>query len=245
MMTSDDALRKAFAGHSRQALPDGHLDAEVLWHLAVGELSGDGSRKLIDHLSRCPSCAEDFRVTRRLVGETSGTSESVVVETSVVETSGTSERVEEGARIVPIQRKAGVPSQRKTGMWLRGLAAAAVLGALVVGLSWRSPPTQEVPFRQGGSEVVRSRLDGDAVVSRQDAQLQWTGPEGAHYNVLVTVDLRVIATAEGLTEPEYVIPESKLGDLPAETLLHWHVEAVLPDGGRIPSETFDLRLADE
>ena len=69
MITTDGELRRAYASHSREALPDNHPEPEELWRLAAGRLDAGESRDLVDHLSRCPACAEDFRVTRALVAE--------------------------------------------------------------------------------------------------------------------------------------------------------------------------------
>lgn len=235
MITTDEELRQAYLSHTRQELPDGHPDAETMWRLAAGELAATESRDWIDHLSRCPACAEDFRLTRQMVAEAVGEAEEAEqTEDFSIATAENADR-----SVVPFpQRSAG-------GGWRRFAAAAAML-MVAGGLGWRLSQPTEVIYRQGGEALVQSLLAQDFVAPRSAARLRWSGPEGAVYDLIVTTEaLRVIYQAEGLAATEIVIPGSALEALPRATVLRWHVEAVLPDSTRFPSDSFDLHLADE
>ena len=238
MITTDDELQRAYRAYSRQQQPSDHPAAEQLWQLAAGELESAAARAWIDHISCCPACAEDFRLTRELVAEAAGESvSSADVATGDLSTeAATADRT-----LLSFPQRSGVG-----GRWLRHFAAAAVVILVAGGLGWRLAQPDDVVYRQGEEALVQSLIAADHVAPRHDARLRWSGPEGAVYDVVVTTEaLRVILEAEGLAATELSIPTAEIEELPPGTVLRWHVEAKLPDGSRFPSETFDLRLADE
>jgi hypothetical protein len=47
-----------------------------------------------------------------------------------------------------------------------------------------------------------------------------------------------LARARGLTAGEYLVPRGKLAPIPAGGKIVWQVEAVLPDGETVKSQTF-------
>lgn len=189
---------------------------ERIWEAIRGEGSVAGRRQLVDHTAGCAACAEAWRLAME---------------------------------IAPRQAAAAVrePARRSPALtwWPVAVAAGllAVVGvAFLLGGGSLFPPPQ--PVMRGAGEEIRA-LTGDGPVARAGGVLlRWTaGPEGTLYDVVVTdPDLEVVATAEGLADPELRIPEERLSDLPAGSSLLWRVEAQLPEGSRRASPTFSTRL---
>jgi hypothetical protein len=115
---------------------------------------------------------------------------------------------------------------------------AVALGAGV----WlaRAPQPIDAPFRGGDAPVIRSLSDDGEALPREDFRLRWSpGPEGSRYDVRVTTEsLEVVADAQRLAEPSFLVPESALVKLPAGGRVLWRVEALLPGGERVASPTF-------
>lgn len=218
MSLADERLAEALAAYDEPAPGGEHPDPEALWALAADELAPADSRRLWDHVAACPACAEDLRLTRALARE-----QAAAGETSAAR-----------ARPAPATRRA---------VWAPTLAAAAVL-LIAVGIGLRLQPRDPGPLRAGGEETVRSLLDPGAPLARDDARLRWRGPEDARYDVVVTTEtLDLVAEARELETPELLIPASELVALEDGAVLLWQVDAVLPDGRRVSSHTFDARLA--
>ncbi|MEM7352177.1 MAG: hypothetical protein AAF657_15355 [Acidobacteriota bacterium] len=237
MIHNDEELRRAYLSHTRDRLPEDSPGPEDLWQLATGELSASEARGWIDHISRCPACAEDFRLTRQMVAEMSDEAD-LTVDSSAEEPTDITEV--SGRSVVAF------PQRSDGSRWWRNVAAAAAVLMVAGGIGWRLAQPDDVTFRQGGETLVQSLLADDRIAPRAEANLRWSGPEGAVYDLIVTTEaLEIIYQAEGLATTELQLPKERLEGLPAGTVLRWHVEAVLPDGTRLPSDTFDLSLADE
>jgi hypothetical protein len=171
---------------------------------------------VIDHTGRCPSCAEDWRLAR-FVGR----------------------RAEETGGDLAGGRRRAMGRRR----WLA--AAAAVLVAILggVGLHLSQTEDRELVLRDQPGEMIESLTPEDRPLPREHATLRWTGPEGARYTLVVTTArVRVVARTEGLTESSYTLPVSAVAGLDPGTDLLWHVEALLPDGSRVTSKTFRVRI---
>ena len=219
-------LREAFASVSRGARPGADCpDPQRLWAAATGELRAWSRRQVVDHTSTCAACAEAWRLARELAPE-------------------------------PVAYAASEPWSSRIGSllglpwsWnvatLAGAAAAVVLSVAVTSLyfgpSSRSRPGE---YRDPGRAPLRSLLPEGQALSRENALLRWSaGQPGSRYHVTVTAeDLRPIAAVRDLEVAQFPIPAERLSALPAGAKLLWQVEARLPDGGRVRSDTFVVRL---
>lgn len=216
----DEKLREVFGTVSPDAAPtDACPSPDRLWSAVHGELEDADFREVTLHAIDCPTCTEAWRVAREVVKE-SGPRESAEPEPHA-------------------RHGAGL------GWW--GLAAAAAMLALVaLTLELREPSTPTGPepaYRSDVEEPVRSLVPEGGTLARDEFVLRWEGPEGARYEVRVaTEDLRVLATAEDLTEPEYRVPVERLEGLAPGSTIVWQVEAVLPDGSRWTSAGFVAEL---
>ena len=99
-------------------------------------------------------------------------------------------------------------------------------------------------YRDPGAGRLESLVPEDVSHSRDDVVLRWSPVgDGASYRVEVgTLDLSAVASGYELADPEFRVPASALEDLPAGATLVWKVEALLPDGDRIVSDAFLLRI---
>lgn len=230
----DDDLRRAFAAGAEWAPAAGAEacpPAERLWSAAAGELPPEERRAVIDHSSRCAACAEDFRVAAGMVRAAGAAPASTQPAASA------------GGGVVV----AGPWLARPQSRWLlSSVAATFFLAAIFAGLFGRFGGEVAPPVYRGGENDIVSLLGPAAWLPREAATLRWQGPAGARYEITVTTaDLEPVAAAGDLVAGSYTLPPAQLAALPAETLLLWRVEAVLPDGRRLASPTFEARLAGE
>jgi hypothetical protein len=216
MTTMDDqeltSLRQAFAAHQEQSDPATCLTPETIWDAVHGKLPADVVRESVQHVATCATCAEEWRLARTL-GE---------------------QQEQQTAAPLPAPLRF-TPRQRQWRNW--GLAAAAALALAVVGVQWFQKP----PEYRGAQAAVHSQVSDGKVLPRERFLLKWSvpAPAGATYGVQVsTEDLRVVASAEGLKTPEYQVPASALAGLPPGAKLFWKIDADLPSGSRLSSQTF-------
>ena len=208
-----DTLRRAFAQDTGEAA-GGCPSPELLWAGARGKLPEKDLEGLLDHLAVCSACATDWRLAAELV---SGSRDGVVV---------------------PLRRR----DPRRFVAALTSIAAAGLL--VVVGLQLKDRrDTPDMVARRGSEETPRRSVVERETLSRDHAVLRWSEIPGAHYEVTVrTPDLRPVASAIGLTQPEFLIPAADLARFPDGTKLHWQVVALRPDGNRVPSAVFAFEL---
>jgi hypothetical protein len=215
---ADERLAQAF-----RALADAPEIEEVpeelrerIWLAVSGALPPEERRELVERTVTDPACAEAWRVATELWRA----SQSSAVD------------------------EAGAPSA-PAAQWAPGwLAAAAVLllgTTIVISLLNRAPGDE---FRASSGFVVESLLPAESALPRAAFTLRWTpGPEGSRYQVRVTTeDLRVLTTAEDLTEAAFAVDPAVLAGLPAGAAVLWQVEASLPGGERRTSPTFVTRV---
>lgn len=219
-MTTDGeelaGLRRDFAAGSHQIPePSACPEPETIWEAVRGSLPPAGARDVVEHTARCPSCAEDWRLALALWQQ-------------------------ETAAAAPAPLRVS-PRVRRLRTW--GLAAAAALALAVVGVQWLWQPTSPTSpvYRDGEQKAIQSQVADGRALPRDRFVLRWTAPvpAGATYGIEVsTEDLQEVASAEGLREPRYQVPAAALKDFPAGSRLLWKVEADLPKGGHVSSQTF-------
>jgi hypothetical protein len=127
--------------------------------------------------------------------------------------------------------------------WRFALAASVILAVGLV-------TYLVVPFDRGTPEY-RQGVDPLAPVStigstlpRDQFVLRWSaGPAGTTYLVrLSTADLATLLVKSDVTATELLVPSSVLANIKSGQELLWQVEAQLPDGRRVVSQTFVVRV---
>ena len=209
--TPDEKLREAFQslGEASHEQPSpGDLD--LVWRAVTEELSGPERRALVDRMATDPALAESWRIARELYRDAP-------------------QRARDGAAV----------RGRTWNAWWLPAAAALLLaaGGLVFQLS--SPAVEET-FRDADGYVVDPLVVSDTALPRDAFRLRWTpGPEGSRYHVRVTTeDLQILTTASDLTIPELVVSSDRLATVPSGARVFWQVDAVLPEGNTVSSQTF-------
>jgi len=231
-----DSVLEARFRESMPEEPDGGCPpADLLWSAAIGHLSASQLAALSTHLASCGVCGQALSLSAELAAQ--GEPRSVV-----------------GLRILH--------------PWRRGSLGAAAVGitalaaGLVLALWWRgAPPVQSprgplvVASRGGGADrgAIRS-LSGEEQPAAE-LRLQWSPVERAvRYRVQVSSDDlqplydRTVEQGTSLRLPPAV--GERGSSRPAVSgaggtgrgLLHWQVDAILPDGRVVSSPTFTVRV---
>jgi hypothetical protein len=211
-----ERLRRGFAAadETEQAAGGVCPPAERIWEGVHGRLTADDTKRLALHLAECPSCSTDWRLAMR-----------------------SPERTAAANRVARPLR----PRLR----WAVAAAAVVVVAGFVAVLQNTDivRPTG-TPYRGTDEESIRSVVPDDAVLPRENAVLRWTtAGEDASYSVEVYLqDLTTLASAHGLRETEFRIPPTALDAVEPGGTVAWQVEARLPDGRRIESKAFLVRI---
>jgi hypothetical protein len=176
-------------------------------------------REIVQHTAVCAACAEDWRLARILQTEDAATTAA--------------------APPAPLRF---APRFHRMRNW--GLAAAAALALVFIGVQWFQRPQPGSGTYRGEQATIRSLVVEGRALPRDRFVLKWSAPAGATAGAAYAVeastedDLRVVASAEGLKATEYQVPASAFAGLPAGSRLLWKVEADLPAGGHVKSPTF-------
>jgi hypothetical protein len=184
------------------------VDVDRLWRAVTSEASPEERREVVDRVARDPSWGLAWRLAHELW---------------------------------TASREKTTP-RRFARAWSSGLGlsalAAALLATLGVGL-WIAQGPTPATHREPTALGVESLVPPDTPLPRRDPVLRWTGPPGATYVVRITSEdlLRVHATPD-LTATEYSLPVEFTSGLPAGARVVWQVEARLPGGGTVRSDTF-------
>ena len=99
------------------------------------------------------------------------------------------------------------------------------------------------PPPAASSLILNNKLvegaDGETL-PREAFLLRWNpGPEGSTYDVRVTTEeLDLLAQGRRLDRAEFLVPAEALRDLPSGTHVYWQVNAHLPGGRRVDSDSF-------
>jgi hypothetical protein len=214
-----EALRAAFASLSASASPGPDCPVpDSIWEALSGEMSARSTAAIVEHTSRCPACAEAWRLGHELAGQRGAEASAVARSTAF--------------------RAPGI------GVWA-SLSAAALLFIVVgIGIVMRPPGQQPGVTRASEEKTIQSLVEGTASLPRDVFVLKWSAPAaGARYALRVgTQDLTPIASTQGLERPEYQVPVKSLERLPPGATIVWRVEAILPDGRRIASQAFMNRV---
>lgn len=212
-----DPLRQAWHRLAEDARAGGDCPtAERIWAAAWGEAPLEDRREVVDHLATCPACAEAWRLAREIGREQDSSAA-------------------DGGR------------SKEERPWLRPvLLAAAALFVAVIGLQvvdWQRTP-DDAQYRDGATDAIVSLVPEDVPQPRNSLVLQWRAPEGSvAYDLRLTdTSLGLLARARDLSEPSFRVPPDRLATVPDGATLLWQVEAIFPDGSRLVSATFLVRI---
>lgn len=127
--------------------------------------------------------------------------------------------------------------------WRFALAASVILAVgLVTYLV--IPVDQGTPqYRQGVDPLAPISAIGSSL-PRDQFVLRWSaGPAGTTYLVRIsTADLVTLLVESDLAATELTVPSSVLANVKTGDELLWQVEARLPDGRRVVSQTYVVRV---
>ena len=127
--------------------------------------------------------------------------------------------------------------------WHFALAASVILAVGLV-TYFVIPVDQGTPqYREGVDPLAPVSAIG-STLPRDRFVLRWSaGPPGTTYMVrLSTADLAPLLDQSDIVATELVIPGSMLANVKAGEQLFWQVEARLPDGRRVASHTYAVRV---
>jgi hypothetical protein len=213
---ADERLRQAFQalGETAKEEPAAE-DLDRIWRAVSGDLPAAERRELVDRMATDPALAEAWRVAHEL-------HQAAPPETSAAP---------QGARFW-------------TPSWLAAAAVLVIGVAIGVLFQLSSPPEAEDTFRNADNYVIESLVPPDTALPRDAFRLRWTpGPPDSRYQVRATTeDLRVLANITELTEPEAVLESAVLTSVLPGARVLWQVEAMLPGGQTVSSETFTVEV---
>jgi hypothetical protein len=138
-------------------------------------------------------------------------------------------------------REAKVPVTHRP--WRFALAASVILAVglvtyLVIPVDHETPQYREVVDPLAPVSAIGSTLPRDQFVLRWSA-----GPPGTTYLVrLSTADLASLLVKSDIAVTELVVPGPVLANVKTGEELLWQVEAQLPDGRRVVSQTYVVRV---
>lgn len=127
--------------------------------------------------------------------------------------------------------------------WRFALAASVILAVglvtyLVIPFDHGTPQYREGVDPLAPVAAIGSTLPRDQFVLRWSA-----GPPGTTYGVrLSTADLAPLLAKSDIAVAELIVPSSVLANVKAGEELLWQVEAKLPDGRRVASQTYVVRV---
>lgn len=213
---SEERLREVLASVAETAGDGADCpDPNRLWLSGRDELDPDENEQVVMHLAHCTNCGTAWRIARDLAPQPAAAS-----------TGRTPRIVRSG--------------------WTR-LAAAAVLVIAVGGAYYILSPRvgdREPAYRTQESASLQSTLDETVPLPRNDFVLRWTaGPEGTIYDVVVSTEtVEILACGAELDEPQYRVPAAALDTVASGSRIFWQVNARLPDGRQMESDTFVVRV---
>lgn len=215
-----DSLSRAFAAR-RQSLGQQQCPApEQLFDAVSGNLDRERRMQIIDHVSECAECSEAWRLAMELGARADE-------ETPRASTSHETH--------IPAE----VTSGSSGGVWKFAIAASVIVSVgLLTHFTLReddeTPQYRDVIDSAAPKSLVSDRLPRDQFV------LRWSpGPAGSTYTVrLSTQDLSLLLEQQDIERSEFVVPSAVFERAASGEQLLWQVEARLPDGKRVSSETF-------
>lgn len=214
-----ESLSRAFAARS-QSLGQQQCPApEQLFEAVSGNLDRERRMQIIDHVSECAECSEAWRLAMELGARTD--EETIRASTSQVTQ-------------IPTELMSG----SRGGVWKFAMAASVIVSVgLLTHFALREDETPQ--YRDVIDSIAPKSLVSDGL-PRDQFVLRWSpGPAGSTYTVrLSTQDLAVLLEQQDIYGSEFLVPSAALEGVASGEQVLWQVEARLPDGKRLSSETF-------
>ncbi len=214
---SEELLRTAFSTNPSEAEVD-DATTDAIWRAVEGSCAAEELGALLRRAREEPAVAEAWRMAQAVHAEV----------------------VDEANEAAPSGEVVAGP----THWWRRpavvGMGAAVALAAAVLlVVQTGEVPREGGPMRAETAELASTLSSTE--LPRDHAILRWTATDdGSVYSVTVTTDaLQPVAQTGGLRTPEWQIPVDTLTAFPVGTVVLWRVEALLPDGTRHRSATFE------
>ncbi len=217
-----DALRGAFASREGQPGPDCPTP-EQLFDAASGAAPAPERLRVVDHLTACASCAQDWQLAVAMAAGEDAQEHGVR---------------ERRAEVVPLQ-----PKRRRDTRWAMLAAAAAVVMTIGV-LLQQQQFAPDAGYREAtGPNVARTTMDG-VTLQRDDVLLRWQSTaENARWRVRVLrADLEPLFVSAELDTPQVRVPDEALERVVAGERLLWQVETRLPDGQVLQSPVWHITV---
>ena len=199
----------------RESLPPKASDCptpDTLLRCVLGEAPPGERRTVAEHAGRCGHCAAAWSVAREFAREAGLAAPGAAV---------------------------------RRGFLRPALAAAAALVVVASGVwvLWPGPATEPVT-RAAATRAIRPVGGPVETLPADDFLLRWSAVENANrYEVRVFDDnLGLLHQAADLREPQYRVPRDALLPLSPGATVLWQVDAWLPDGRRVTSPTYSVRL---
>ena len=211
-----ERLREALARADEAARAGaGCPQPEQIWAAVSGQAAPEVVQNLLEHGATCAACGKAWRLAADLLHASAG------------------------------EAAPEAHATRFGRAWSFWAAAAAImlLGAVALMLPPRTV-IHDATFRSRPGESIDSLIPDMVGLPRTGVLLRWSPPAGAaRFRVTVaTPELVTVHVSGWLPQPELVVPESALENLPAGQVLVWTVEAVLEDGRQISSPAFLVQL---
>jgi hypothetical protein len=229
-----EKLRRAFAA---EGPPDEPCPpAERIFAAAHGELAGEAGAaelgEILDHVAACPECTESWRLAVEIGRELAAGQAVAAAED------------QPAGRVIAGDFRRAEPGAVGARRWAMPVAvvAALLLAAIALQLLPRIPKSD--PAQRGNDEARIEDVSGP--LERGRCVLRWRlVPEtaGALFEVRVmSEELELLAERTAVAAQELEVPPERLEKIPAGGWLLWQVQASLPGGGQVASETFRSRL---
>lgn len=124
------------------------------------------------------------------------------------------------------------------------VAAAAAMLTLVAVFPVARRAFGDPALRGADATAIETSIDTATPLPRDACELEWSaGPAGTRYALIVTDEnLRTIHKADDLEAARSTITPDALASVPPSGHVLWRVEATLPDGTVVASETFVARI---
>ena len=211
----DDELRVRWGIRLEHVEPSGDCPGdEAIWAASRGELAAKRAKELLDHVTRCPSCTESWRMAGEIADQ--------------AELSQARPRRSNRAIVWAGALAASI------------LLALVVFPSLID--DGRTLPGAE--FRDAAGVEIDTLLDEGTAQPRGELVLRWSPTrEGSFYRVeLATREFQVLHRSLWVDTTEYRVPTEALSGIDPGATLMWRVDALLPDDTQVASPTFLVKI---